>query len=255
MNEITAVIIDDEQFNRELIKSFVAHTNPAFIITGEAASVAEGYKLINATKPDLVFLDIKMTDGTGFDLLNLFDRIAFEVVFITGFDEYALKAFDYHALDYILKPVELAKFTETLKKVQARVLSQIHYDKIKKIVETYNPGEAIIAKIPVHYNDKVVLLDLREIVQVSAHEGCTCFYKSQNEKYTSAKQLSDFAFILESFPSFIRITKGVFININFITSYSKGQDCTVTMNDGSTHEISRRKKTQVLEAIQFSKNK
>jgi two-component system LytT family response regulator len=250
MNEINTVIIDDEPFNCELIKSFISHLKPGFIVCGEAGSVSEGYKLIRRVKPDVVFLDIKMKDGTGFDLLNLFNELPFEVVFITGFDEYALKAFEYYALDYILKPVNPAKFSDTLKKLEDRVLTKTNYNNLKKIVESFAPYETTITKIPVHHHDKVMLLDLNRIAYIKAEEGCTQFYLSKDEKYTSSKQLSDFCFIVDNFSNFLRISKGTYINLNFVASYSKGLDCTITMSDGSAHEVPRRKKTQMLEAIQ-----
>jgi two-component system, LytTR family, response regulator len=255
MSNITAVIIDDEAFNRDLLRSLISQLHPDFIVTGEAATITEGYKTIQALKPDVVFLDVKMPDGTGFDLLKLFDTISFEVVFVSGFDEYAVKAFDYNALDYVLKPVDLDKFGNTLNKVRSRVLNNVNYlGDLKKIIETYDVQDAIITKIPIHYNDKVILLPVNEIMYIQSQQGCTCFYRSHSEKHLSAKQLSDFDFILEHFPNFLKITKGTYVNLNFIESYSKGFDCTITMKDGSIHEISRRKKSQVLEMIGKGKN-
>lgn len=252
MSNISALIIDDEAFNRELVNSLIRELNPAFSVIGEAADIAEGFRLIKALKPNVVFLDIRMPDGSGFDLLKRFDNIEFEVVFVSGFDEYALKAFDYNALDYVLKPIDLAKFSDTLNKVQLRVMNHLHYlGHLKNIVETYDAAQAIITKIPIHYHDKVILLTVDELMYIKADTGCTCFYKSQTEKYTSAKQLSDFDFILENFPNFLKITKNTYLNLNYIEYYSKGFDRTVVMKDGSIHEISRRKKTQILEALHY----
>lgn len=250
MNKVSAIIIDDEVFNRDLLRSLVDQLHSGFNIIGEAATVSKGYETINRLKPDVVFLDIKMPDGSGFELLQMFDRIFFEVVFVSGFDEYAVKAFDYNALDYVLKPVDLSKFSNTLNKVHTRLLNKINYlNDLKNIIETYDAQDTIITKIPIHYHDKVILLPVNEIMYIQSQQGCTCFYKSQHEKYLSAKQLSDFDFILGSFPNFLKISKGMYINLNFIEQYSKGFDCTVTLKDGSVHEISRRKKSQVLEII------
>jgi two-component system LytT family response regulator len=254
MNNISAILIDDEAFNRELIGSLIRQLNPDFNILGEAGNITEGYLLIERLKPDVVFLDIKMPEGSGFELLQRFDRLPFEVVFVSGFDEYALKAFEYNALDYVLKPIDVAKFGDTLKKVQQRITHRFNYlDHLKEIIETYDARQAIITKIPIHHQDKVILLPVNELMYIQSKEGCTCFYRSATEKYMSAKQLSDFDFILENFPNFLKITKGAYINLNFIDSYSKGFDCTVTMKDGSVHEISRRKKAQVLETLQQSR--
>jgi len=250
MSRINCVIIDDEKGNRELITSLITHLNEAYLITGEADGVESGFNLIKEQKPAVVFLDIRMQDGTGFNLLSKFPSVDFEVVFISGFDEYALKAFEYSALDYVLKPVDVQKFSETLSRVQKRILDHTGYfENLKRALQSYDGSELMITRLPIHHHDRVVLLDLKEVMYILSEEGYSAFYRSANEKYLSSKQLSDFAFILESFPNFIRVSKGCYININFISSYSKGLLSKVTLQDGSTHEISRRKKTEILDLL------
>jgi two-component system LytT family response regulator len=121
MNKIKAVIIDDEHFNRGLIRMLITKLNASYAVMGEAENIKEGFDLILKEKPNVVFLDIKMQDGSGFDLLGLFNEIEFEIVFVTGFDEYTLKAFEMNAMDYVLKPIDLDKFRETLDRVEARI--------------------------------------------------------------------------------------------------------------------------------------
>jgi len=254
MNKIKSVVIDDEFFNRELITMLIEKLNPNFIISGEAESVAEGYKLINEIKPDVVFMDIKMPDGSGFDLLKQFSSVNFEVVFISGFDNYALEAFEHSALDYVLKPIDLDKFKQTLDRVQQRLERNIPDLKmLKDSVQSSSDIPTVVKKIPIHYNNKVILLSVNEIQYILSKDGCTWFFKEQDEKYSSSKQLSDFEFILNSLPNFIQINKSTYINLNFIVSYSKGMECFITMKNNSMLEISRRKKAEILELLDQKK--
>src|SRR4051812_27075175 len=101
MNDIKVVVIDDEFFNRGLITMLIKRFKPGFVIAAESGSLREGYAAIEENKPHAVFLDIKMPDGSGFDLLRMYDKRDFEVVFVTGFDEYNMKALEMQALDYV----------------------------------------------------------------------------------------------------------------------------------------------------------
>jgi two-component system, LytTR family, response regulator len=249
-NSIRAIVIDDELYNRGLIVKLITELNSKYNIIGEADGVRSGYELILKMKPDIVFLDIKMPDGNGFELLSLFTEIDFEVVFISGFDEYALKAFEYNALDYVLKPIDSEKFSKTLKKVELRIENKFgKIEDLKTVVKSYDLNELIIAKIAVHSGSNVQLLSIEEIMFIKADDGCTSFKLISNDKYTSSKQLSDFEFIIENHPYMVRITKGVYVNLNYIANYSKGMVCFLTMKDGTSFEISRRKKGEILELL------
>lgn len=251
MNKISSVVIDDEYLNRKLITLMVTSLHPDFVIAGEAENIREGYELINRIKPDVVFLDIKMPDGSGFDLLKSFSKIDFELVFITGFDEYALLAFEFNALDYVLKPIDTDKFKLTLEKVQNRLLKpRSESTDLEKIISSYDGDKSIITKIPVHHNNEVVLRSVKDILYIQAESGNSLFITQSGEHYLSSKQLSDFDFILKNFPGFVKIRKDITININYIHSYSKGFTCNITMNNGLKIEIPRRKKTKILQLLQ-----
>lgn len=244
---IHCIIIDDESFNRELIRDFITRLNPAYQIIGEADNIDSGYEIIRRLKPDLVFLDIKMPGGSGFELLERFDGNEFEVVFVTGFDEYAIKAFEFNAMDYVLKPIDQSKFKHTLQQVKNRFdnkLSNVH--NLKDIIRIYNRKDAVITKIPVHRGHEVVLLDVDSLMYVEAEDGYTNFVTRDEERYTSSRKLSEFEFILDAYPYFVQINKGIYIHLRFVKSYSKGEVCIIKLMNDAAFEVSRRKKTEIL---------
>ena len=137
-----------------------------------------------------------------------------------------------------------------LEKIKARFdnhLSNPH--NLKQILKTYHAEQPIITKIPVHHKNKVVLIDLNDLMYIKSVEGCTTFFTVQSEEYLSSKKLSDFEFIINQFPNFIRISRSTYINLNTVQSYTKGADCTLILKDGSSFEISRRRKAEVLSLL------
>jgi two-component system LytT family response regulator len=246
MKKISTVIIDDEASNRRLIRNLIDSFGAHLEILGEAEGVASAFDLIISVKPELIFLDIKMQDGSGFDLLEKFEHIDFEVVFITGFDSYAIQAFEFNALDYILKPINPVKFAKLLNKIGTRLsIGQDYHDNLKQLLQSYNLKAMTMSKIPVHSGNSVVLLNIQDIIYLKADQKCTVFVTTDG-KYLSSKELSDFEFILSNHSYMVRISKSVFISVNYIQSYTKGKTCYLTMTDGTVMEVSRRKKSEIL---------
>lgn len=120
-----AILVDDEINNRALLSSMLKKHCPEIDLLAEAASVDTAFELINALKPELVFLDVKMPIKNGFDLLRMFEKIDFSVIFITGFDEYAVKAFEFNAVDYILKPIDYSKLINAVKKAELKLNTEL----------------------------------------------------------------------------------------------------------------------------------
>lgn len=250
MMRIKTLVIDDEYLNRDLIIKLIQKLNNNFDIIGDAENIDDAFDLIQKHNPDLIFLDIKMPGGSGFDLLSRFKDVNFEVVFVTGFDEYAIQAFEFNALDYVLKPIDTIKLKATLDKVFYRISSKLSIvNNFKEILSVYNPDSHFISKIPIHKNDIVELIDVSEIVSIEANEGYTIFKTFSKGNYTSAKQLSSFEFIIEKNKSFVKINKGVFINLNYLESYSKSNFCIIKLKNDDLYEVSRRKKTEILSIL------
>lgn len=253
MSDIKAIVVDDEYLNRELISKLIISLDVNFKIVGTAENIDMAFELINKFNPDVVFLDVKMPDGNGFDLLKRFDVFNFEVVFVTGFDEYAIQAFDFNALDYILKPIDIDKLKITLHRIVQRLSNKSKFN-FSDIIDSYNVDYSKINKIPIHHNDKVVLLDIANIVYISTYNGYTKFKMVNFEEYLSSKQFNAYEFIMNHCQFLCKISKSICINVNHIKSYTKGSVCQVTLSDNSVFDVSRRKKTEILTFFDLKKN-
>ncbi len=248
MTKIKCIIVDDEDGNRSLLTKYLEKFCPDVEKAGEAESADEAYALILECKPDLVFLDIKMPHKTGFDLLRMFDKIDFDVIFISGFDEFAIQAFDYNAIDYILKPINYQKLISSVKRAQERISLKNKSD-LLQLAHSIDEASAQVKKVTLHHHGKVYLVDVNEIICIEAIRGYCEIATVENIKFISTKTLKDHEALLANVPFFIRANKSMLINIHHISSYSKGNTCFITLKDKTEIEVSRRKKTDILEKI------
>lgn len=246
---IEAVIIDDEESSRKVIKSLLAKFFPEVKICGEAENVKTGFELIQKVQPELVFLDVQMPGGNGFRLLEMFESINFSVIFITGYDEFAIQAIRFNALDYLLKPVELIDLENAIKKALEKKLKTSGKD-----IRFVGLLQSIIAdsnnkKVIVHQNEKVLLIDTKEIEYIEADGRYSLIHTVDKKKYTVTKTLKDFELYLTGKSEFFRINKEILLNISFVSNYTKGEPCIIETKTGVHFEISRRKKQEFLDRI------
>jgi two-component system LytT family response regulator len=243
-----ALIIDDEQSNITLLANMLEKHCPQIEVIGHAASANEGYLEIQKHQPDLVFLDVKMPGKSGFDLLRMFNKITFSVIFVTGFDEFAVKAFEFNAVDYILKPIDHVKLASAVKKAELKQKSSL--GNVIHFVHSIEEKTNYVKRLTIHSNDKVHVLDLNDIVYIEASRGYSEIVDTKNQCHISAKYLSEYEELLEPLSQFIRVNKSFIINSTHVASYSKGNECIITMKPCNTEiEVSRRKKTEVLSAL------
>ena len=246
MRGIRSVIIDDEATNRHVLSMMLKEHCPSIELIGDGASVEEGYELICSTAPDLVFLDIQMVRLTGFDLLRMFEEVNFQVIFVTAFDEFALQAFEFNAIDYILKPVDHTKLIRAVERVE-RSVQLGDNSNIIHFIRSIDEQNKLIRRIPFHQKNKVVMIDLDNISYIRAVRNYSEVITEDNQQIISSKTLSDYEVLLQSYPNFLRINKSVLINIHHLIHYSKGAECIIRMKHGNEDfEVSRRKKTEIL---------
>jgi two-component system LytT family response regulator len=249
MEKIKVILVDDETDSREVLLSLLQNYSGLIEVTGQASSVSEAYDIIRKERPQLVFLDIQMPKAGGFDLLKKFEEVPFEVVFVTSFDKYAINAIKFSALDYLLKPVEIDDLDFAIRKALKSI--SMKSSSGKQIVNLLHSldTDKIDRKIAVHSNDKVKLLSEWNILIVEG-DGSFCHVTMvNNEVFTTARNLKDFEEYFETTNNFVRISKDTIINIHHIRDYSKGEPCTITMMNGKTFDVARRKKTEVLEKL------
>lgn len=246
MNAIKTIIIDDEEHNRNLLSTLLKKHCPSIEICSEAVNADDAFELIKLHKPKLIFLDIRMPGKSGFDLLRQFTEINFEVIFVSAFDEYAIAAFDFNALGYILKPIDYSKLLKVIEKAINKINSNYSNEDILNFTKTISEKNELVTKIAVHHNGRVIFLSINEIVSVEGN-GNICELKLlDNTCYFSSKDLKLFDNMLEKSGNFVRINRSVIINIDYIKSYSKGDVCTIELNNGLVYELPRRKKAEVL---------
>jgi two-component system LytT family response regulator len=243
---IRAIIIDDEGKSRQVLRALLEKFHPEVTIVGEAGDVDSAFQLVNEQKPELVFLDIQMPGGNGFWLLKQWEVLPFEVIFVTSFDQYAIDAIKYSALDYILKPVAKSELSFAVKK--AFHYLELRSSKQPQIITLLNNLDPEIQekKIAVHVQDKVKLINLSRIVYIESDNTYSIIRISNGEQYIASKPIKDFEELLSNNKNFLRIHKSCIINLSNIKEYSKGEPCFVVMIDNKQFEVARRKKQEIL---------
>lgn len=249
MTVIKSFLVDDEKHNRDILIALLQKHCPKIQIIGEASDAGEAYEKIKSLSPELVFLDVMMPGKSGFDLLKMFDQINFEVVFVSAFNEYAITAFDYNALGYILKPIDFDKLINTVNKAVLKIGQSGHHNHVGQFIKTLDPDSDEITKIAVHHNEDVVLVIIADIVSIQSSEAISKIVVSDGSRYYSSKDLKIFEDLLKKSDKFIRIGKNTIVNLNFLKSYQKGEVCVLQMSNGESFEVSRRKKAEVLTRI------
>jgi two-component system LytT family response regulator len=246
---IRTIIVDDEERARAGLTSLLQSVCPGVEVVADAKDIDTAFTLINQHKPDFIFLDIQMPTGSGFNLLQKFNDLFFDVIFVTGYDEFAINAIKFSALDYLLKPIEVSDLTDAVQKAISN--KEKKADRKIQIVNLLNMTDADVVekRIVVHQNEKVQLLKIGSIAYIEADDRYCHIVVQSGEKYTVTKTLKEFEDFLELNRTFFRINKNYMLNINFIRNYTKGEPCFVELFDGSNFEVSRRKKQEFLERL------
>jgi two-component system LytT family response regulator len=239
------VIIDDEHANRELLAKMLLKHCPSVTLAGTASSAEEAYALIMQTKPQLLFLDVEMQDNTGFDLLRMFDQISFSVIFVSAYNQYAIDAFEFNALGYILKPVDHSKLIKAVTKAEAKIRNSDYKD-IIHFIHAMDDKNAFPQKISLHLNDKVHLVDLDEVCYIRGEKGYSEIMLISGQRFVSSKTIGAYEELLSPLDHFLRVNKSMIINIRYVKDYTKGMDCVITIGNNAEVEVSRRKKTSII---------
>lgn len=250
MQALTTFIIDDELQSRNLLHKMLQQHFPEIILIGEASTVEEGLLGIEKYNPNIVFLDIQMKNQTGFDLLSRLPKINFALIFTTAFDQYAIKAFRFNAIDYLLKPIVTEELIEAVNKVKERI--NVSQTDSKKLVEQLyldiKDPKRIHDKIAVPTLDGFMVIPLNEIIYCHANSNYTEFYLSDKKWILSSYTLKQYDDLLTS-QSFFRAHRSYLINLAHVKIYRKGEGGNIVMSNGDEIELSRTHKDEFLRLL------
>ncbi len=246
--KIGVVIVEDEAISYEIIKRMIQNNIPEVEILGHAASCKEGISLIHKVKPDLVFLDIQMEDGTGFTLLEAFENVDFQVVFVTSFNQYAINAIKCSALDYILKPIALPDLKGAIKKYQMleyKISNKIQHS---TLIQNIKSEKKVPRKIIIPSEEEYLLVNPNDIIRMYSEGYYTHIVLVDKKVIKVSKALKEYEQLLEG-ANFSRIHNTHLINTNFVKSYLKNNGGEVLMEDGIIIPVSRRRKSKFMDTI------
>jgi len=238
------MLVDDENDARQALRSFLKSYCPDVQIIGEAHGVESAYLNIRTLNPDLVFLDIQMEDGTGFDLLEKLKHVSFTVIFTTAFDAFAIKAFKYSAIDYLLKPIDPDELIDAIAKAR-RQLNQNHI-KVDQLLK-FQRGEQQ-DRITISSSEGLTIVKLEDIIRLESDSNYTHFFLKAGEKITVPKSLKEYEDILPD-DRFFRIHQSHIVNLSYVKKFIKEDGGYVLMEDGSQAYVARRRKDEFLQIL------
>jgi len=245
---IRVAIIDDEKNSREVLKRLILETGIDIDIVGEADSVESGFEIINEVNPDLIFLDVEMLDGTGFGLLEKFEKINFDIIFSTAYDKYAIKAFKYSALDYLLKPINLSELEDAIQKFTEKEKGKGQENlSIKMLLENLRT-DSQNKKIALKSATKIDFVFMNKISCLVAQGAYTEVIMNDGEKVLSTNPLKHFNTMFEGSSMFFRISKSSLINLNQIKTFKKSIDI-IELDNGEELELARRRRKEFLDTL------
>jgi two-component system LytT family response regulator len=257
-----AIIIDDERNVREALGLLLAENCPLIHVCGSASSAAEGRELLKANKVDLIFLDISMPREDGFAFLRSIPKENYGIIFITAYQEFALRALKASAIDYLLKPVNAVELSEAVTKAiqyfelrrEREEIRHIYHESLDNLHEHISSEGQVISRITVAEQFGFRMVSVSELMYLQADSNYTILHLSGLNKIVATRSLGDFEKILDH-PAFFRIHKSTIINMNYLQGYSSYQGNFAELTDKTKLSISRRKLNEFREAVKhFSKS-
>ena len=238
---IKVIIVDDEKRSRSTLEKLLVNFCTGVEVLAKAASVDEAKSLIDLHKPDLVFLDIQMPEKDGFELLSLFENIPFKVIFTTAYDEYAIKAIKWSALDYLLKPIDIDELQQALDRAN-KLETNLSKDQQKIVDEVNEKGRS--DRIVIHINSGFKFIKVKDILRLEASGNYTYIFTKEGDKILATKSISDYENLLTN--GFFRLHRSHMVNLDCVKEFKKGRSGSVIMTDGMEIAIARDRKSRFL---------
>ncbi len=241
-----AVIIDDEPNARSALQLLLHRCAPQISVCGEAGSALQGAGKIAQCNPDVVFLDIDLGDGSGFDVLEIFPTPSFSVIFITAHDDFAVKAFRYNALDYLLKPLNPDELAAAVQRLPKRTRTTSYAERLDNLRDNYQTGR--LERIAFPSVEGYFFVDLEEIMHIKSEGNYTYITLTNGETHFAARSIKEFEELLPA-DRFIRTHQSHIVNIHCIRRAAKTDGLSLHLNNGTIAPVSRRKQTEVVEML------
>ena len=216
MKKLNALIVEDEPSNHTLLKRLLKKHCQEVNVVAVAENVKEAVKAIRETDPQLVFLDIELPDGNGFDILSQFTPVPFNVIFVTGHQEYAYQAIKFHAVDFILKPISINELVKAVDTVISNGMDEMYQTRIENVIrQLSNPN-----KITLMDSNGFVVIEIREIIKLEASSNYTDIYLVGHRKLTYHRLLKEFVDLLRNHPDFFRTHRSFLVNLAHVKSFT-----------------------------------
>ena len=245
MNQ-TAILVDDMPQALEMLQNDISNNHPNIQIIGIASSVVEAAKLLRKKQPDILFLDIMLGDGTGFDVLEIFPDLSSKIIFVTASDQFAIKAFKFAAIDYVLKPYSNKDLDDAINKALAHI--QPKKEQLSLLQESITKPNRQPENISLHTLDKIMVVAIKEIIRCKSDNNYTTFFFENGTKIMVTKTLKYFSDLLKD-NHFLRVHQSHLINIKYIKEFIKADGGYLVLKDKSTVPVSVRKRAEVLETL------
>lgn len=237
--------MDDEESARDVLSNLLMRFCPEIEILDKCSNVLQAVESVKKNSPDVVFLDIEMPNYAGYEIVKFFDKINFEIIFVTAYDKYALRAFEVAAMDYLLKPIDIERLKQTTERLRNRIDKTQYSDRISLATETLKEKE--IKNIAIMDKGFQKIIPVSSIIAIEAQESYSNIH-TESEVLVASKNLRHFETVFEEHSDFIRVHKSWLINKKHIKNYSKSE-LEINLSNGIIAKLSKYKKAEFEEAI------
>jgi two-component system LytT family response regulator len=242
MTKIRALIVDDETNNRENLRLALQAYCQEVEVVGEADSALSAMDRIKEVSPDLVFLDIAMPMGSGFDLLESLPKIDFDIIFVTAFDQYAIRAIKFAAVDYLLKPIDALELKKAVDRVQSKRLQHRQQGQLETLIHNLQHQEK---KIALPQSDHIEFVAVNTIIRCQGDRNYTHFFLEDGRELLVSRTLKEYVELLND-QSFYRVHQSHLVNLNFVQKYSRRDGGILIFADGAKIPVARARKEELL---------
>lgn len=249
---IKSILVDDEIHCLDTLNILLNEYCPEIEILEKCMSARIAFEAIKKTKPDLVFLDIEMPAMNGFEMLEHYGQIPFSVIFTTSYDQYAIRAIRFSALDYLLKPIDPKDLVKAVQKVQSHKTTPTA-EQFQMLMNQIHDKETGFTKIAVPTAEGFELIPADQLVNCEANDNYTRLCLKNKTEIIACRTLKDIEEQLQDFRNFIRVHHSYIVNLNEVTKYIRGEGGYLVMSDGSTINVSRSRKELLLKKFQPGK--